>query len=251
MIPDELCDSFSTVMKTRTFLIILCICFTGAAVFGLVNRMNYRDFNKEESPLSKFVIGGLGEEYLKRQLDLLEKGDKSVGREPITECKTILAVRCEESSRFRNCGITQKVTVLRIFRGDHLETGNVLHLSAPSSMVWYYDEEYPEILRGYFGANLDFANEMILGKNYLVFLGQRVESFRDEDFWIYYGATPVTRFCYEDIPNHPAIQIDDPDVGTAIYYRDVADCEFFLTSDEAIEVMEQFKEKMIRAYPLS
>ena len=238
-------------MKTRVLILILCACFTGAAVFGLVNRRNHRDFNREESPLSKFIIGGLGEKHLKRQLELLEKGDESIGREPITECKTILAVRCEESSRFRHAGITQKVSVLHVFQGDTVNVGDTLHLSAPSSLVWFCNEEYPEILRGYFGANLDFANEMIPGKSYLVFLEQRVESFRDEALWVYFGGTPATRFCYEDIPNHPAVQIDDPDVGTAVFYRTVADCEFFLMSDEAIEVMSEFKKKMLEAYPPS
>ena len=238
-------------MKTRALIIILCVCFTGAAVFGLVNRMNYRDFNKEESPLQKFIVGGLSQQYLERQLSLLENGDNNTGRKPITECETILAVRCEESSRFRHWGITQKVSVVRVFRGDQFETGDVLHLSSPSSSVWCYDEEFPEILRGYYGANLDFANEMIAGKEYLVFLGHRVESYRDEDFWVYYGGAPATRFCYEDIPNHAAVQIDDPDVGTAVYYRDVADCEFILTSDGAVEVMNEFKRKMLERFPLS
>ncbi len=239
-------------MKLKIVAIISAALFLGAAGFGLANRMKYRDFNKEEAPLMQMHSAGMSQNMLMRQIELVKTGNSEIGLLPISECPVVLAVRCEEKSAFRYNCMTQKVSVTHVFRGEGLSEGDILHLNKVGSRVWREDRQAPKVFQGTYGVNMGFVNEMIPGKTYLVFLDHKVNTYRKEAYWVFYGTGILTpQFCYENLPNHPAsLILDSEEEGTYVYYQDVADCEFFLLTDEALLVMAEFKESLLKEYPL-
>ena len=89
---------------------------------------------------------------------------------------------------------------------------------------------------------------MIPGKIYLVFLDRDDNAAHNEKTWGFFRGWIHPQFCYDEIRNAPV----SPIAPGSIYarYQDCRENEFFLTSEEAVSRMADFKRSVLLRYPM-
>lgn len=236
-------------MRLKIIAILTGALILGAGTVGIIARTGYKDFNKDEKALDRFLVAIMYDELIDRELYFYENGDEESGRKALSEAGAVLAVSCEETSVFRYRSLIQKVSVKKVFKGEGIAEGEKIYLTNRDAGIYYNDKENAsEALVGIFDANISFASEMIPGKTYLVFLEREVETETDQEIWLYHYGFMALRFCYEEIENHVCTPIFDSYHGA--FYGDIKENEFFLESEESIQKMAVLKEKLLRQYPL-
>ena len=235
-------------MKSKITVIAFSALFLLALGFGLVNRSGYTDANRDRKLMELAYTSALSDETLKMSLARLESGDPNNGVPALLDAPNILAVRCEALSTFRYRSMTQKVSVVKVFRSESLSPGDKLEVVRSRGVSSMEDRYAQPELRGRCGISFGYVNEMIPGKTYLVFLDHEIDSARDESIWYFLDNLVTAQFCYEEIPNKP-VELISEEVHAA-YYADIRENEFFLTSEEAIERMLALKTSLLQKFPL-
>ena len=235
-------------MKFKIALIAFGILFLAALGFGLVKRLGYTDANRNRKLMETAYTSALSDELLKNCIARLEKGDPNYGIPALPDTPNILAVRCEAYSTFRYRSMTQKVSVVKVFRSETLSPGDELEVVRSKSLSRTGDRYSTPEIQGRYGIGFGYVNEMIPGKIYLVFLDHEIDSVRDESTWAFPDNLLTAQFSYEEIPNKP-VELIGEDIRIA-YYADIKDNEFFLTSEEAIERMLALKTSLLQQFPL-
>ncbi len=219
-------------MKLRYVAIIYALVFCALLSIGLYTRLSYKDFNKEKEPMKNFSVGLLED-------NLVNAGIKTMKNE-LEESNIILAVECKDKSCFTYSCTTQNVEVKKVFKGNDIEVGDIIKMCT-ATHIFIREDMYVE---GKPAINLDFVNEMQVGKNYLVFLDRKANNsdiyIKPDRFYI----RPV--FCYEQISNTPCKSISKEQ--SSALYQDVSDNEFFITSQKGIDKMEKYKNYLISKY---
>lgn len=226
-------------MKPKLFWGITAGIFIVTICIGLYNKRFFNDYNKEEDAINHFLVALLSDELAVQQVEIME--------EMLDSSKIILAVQCEDTFTYCFGSTTQKVRVLSIFKGEGLKKGDVIEIARAGSLISVSEDALmTEYGKGVI--NMGFVNEMIPGKTYLVFLHRQLETW-DEKSVIYiqsdrFLVAPI--FCYEEIENKPIAPLDNR--STYVYYDDVRNNEFFLNSEEAVELFAKLKRKFISKY---
>ena len=236
-------------MKLRFVGIISGILIMIFGTAGVLFKTRYKDFNKEEAPLDKMIVGIMYDSMIDQQISIIEKGDAGRGLPSIMDSEMILAVECTEHSLFRYRCMTQRVRVLKVFQGDELSPYDEIDVAKSNSGVYCFDKESEDFLIGHYGANMGFASEMTPGKKYLVFLNSNVDNVRGEQIWLLHDNLLPTRFCYDEIANDPVVPISKDYHGA--FYEDMKGNEFFLESDNSVQKMAELKARLLQKFPLS
>lgn len=223
-------------MKLKHVMIITALLFVVALSTGLYCKASYKDYNQEDTPLNHFTVGYLPEELLERQIEKMG--------EILEQSPYIIAAKCESKSKYQFKCATQQVTVEKVFQGEGLNQGDLIEVESISHIF-----DLDEMVQGEKNpVNLDFVNEMIPGKSYLIFLDRRLDTHQPEDH-IYLRTQELLirpTFCYEKIKNVPCISMDKET--NSVDYETVSQNEFFLDSQKSIEKMEKFKEELLGKY---
>lgn len=226
------------VMKLRFVMCITLIVFILAAGVGLYFKASYyKDFNTEEEPLNNFMVGLMPDEPLDKVLENME--------ENLGTSNVIIAAKCEDTFTYRFKCTSQKVTIEHVFKGEGLKAGDNIEIIRDGSCIFMDESMYVD---GKIPINLDFVNEMIPGKTYLIFLDRKLETHDDTIIYLQseeFAIAPI--FCYDNtIKNKPIAGINNE--RNSARYEDVKDNEFFLKSEEAIEKMVKFKDNLLQKY---
>ena len=240
-------------MKFRIAIIIFTVLFLGAATFGIIKRTGYSDLNKDPALAGESLVITCDLEELQRTIDLWKNGlpeDKEHDVPAVPGLRgraaAILAVCCEETPVYRYRCITQKVSVQKVFLGSDIEKGEPLDLVVGSvETPW---KSCPE-LEGRFTLGLTGTNFMIREKIYLVFLSENPLLRPARKTLGFVSGMIRPQFCYEEIMNRP-VPLVNTEFGFALF-QDGQDNEFFLTSEEAIRFMAEYKAKLLEEYPLT
>lgn len=223
-------------MKLKSILIITVLIITIMTATGLYYKSSYLNYNNEEFPLENFVTGVMNEELLDAQL---KKYDNE-----LDSSNYIIAVTCQEKSFFRYSCTTQKVKIEHVFKGNNIKKGDIIEIAKSDSEIFNSDEMK---INGRNCINMGFVNEMKPGYTYLVFLDKKINT-HDENTVIYitddFIMSPI--FCYSDIENNPCTTISD--FNLSAWYGDIKDNEFFISSENAIKKMEDYKENLLSKY---
>lgn len=215
-------------------IIMLCICTT----IGLRAKRKYIDFNKQKRPLDQFVIGLLPEELVDVELKMMKQ------KVPLEKSNYILAVVCEGSSIFRYDNLSQPVKVKKVFQGDGVNAGDEIEISRNGSCLYLNEYTIPGGPR--MSVNLNFVNEMEIGKTYLVFLKEKIKG---TDIYVDssdYFMAPC--FCYDNISSTPISSLSKE--GDFAKYAEVSQNEFFCTSQSAIQKLLEYKEMLLKKYAI-
>lgn len=93
--------------------------------------------------------------------------------------------------------------------------------------------------------NLNFVNELIPGNTYLIFINDVVHALKKQTLYVVnreFYLSPI--FCYQPIENIPLKSAKEN--YTVIRYKDVKENEFFLMSEEGIEKLTAYKQKLFK-----
>lgn len=199
---------------------------------GLCSKQNYIDLNAEKEPLNNFTVGILANKLVDIGIEAFD--------ESLEQNNIILAVKCEEKSRFVYKGAVQKVKVEKVFKGEDIQKGDEIEIQSVSSTFMDSIEgegDKPE-------ANMNFVNEMKKGNRYLVFLDKKLKNSS-----IYIPMEegimkPI--FCYEQIENRPCTSISAK--ANVALYKDVSQNEFFIMKQKGINKMKEYKEQLLTRY---
>ncbi len=219
-------------MKFRYIILIYMVVFCIASAIGIYSKSLYKDFNEDKNPLNNFSVGLMGK-------DLTQIGINAM-KDDLENSNIILAVECEEKLNFQYSCATQKVKVKKVFKGNNIDVGNDIEICTVTSI--FMDKDM--YVAGKPCINIDFVNEMQVGKSYLIFLDKKIDNsdiyIKPDEFLI----KPV--FCYEKIENKPCKVVSKGQSSSP--YEIVAKNEFFITSQKGIDKMEKYKQYLVNKY---
>ena len=226
-------------MKLKSIIIVNIILMILMAAAGMYCKSFYQDYNSEDVPLKNFVTGVMSEGLLDVQLERYDS--------ELASSNYIIAVQCQEKSFFRHSCTTQKVKIEHVFKGNDLREGDIVEIAKYDSEIFNSEEMK---INGMNCMNMGFVNEMIPGYTYLIFLDKKINTHNEKSA-IYvtkdFIMSPI--FCYNKIKNKPCNIIDENSCSS--WYGDIKNNEFFLISENAIQKMEEYREKLINEYTYS
>ncbi len=162
-------------------------------------------------------------------------------REHLDDSPIIAQVTCIGDVEHLFYASQQPVTVSKVFKGEGLSEGDEIYLTS-SSWCLLVENNFRAIERGY-------VNIMKPETEYLVFVTEQVGESNDVPVYSLNGVSIVAPvFCYEDIQN---VIISVPSENTYVPYKEVKNNEFFVTSQESLDMILTLKNEYIQKYPMS
>jgi hypothetical protein len=224
-------------MKIKITIIVTISIFLLLLGFGISKRITFKDLNKEENVLEKFDVGILSDSFVESQIINMEKN--------LDSSNIIAAVKCVDDIEFRFSCVSQKVEIIKVFKGDNLTSGDRIDIARASNRIYIGEDSVME--NGSFAVNLGFVNVMIPDNIYLVFLDRKLETYDKQKIYIQsdnYLIAPI--FSYTPIENE--VCVSEYEEMNSISYSKVKDNEFFLMSAEAIGKLEKLKDMLLNSY---
>ncbi len=216
-------------MATALFL-------AGLVILGIYSRTTYTDVLADEEYLSRMDVAVLSEDSTIMTCGYMED-------ELEAEAVAILKVEIAEGIEYLpGESARQKAVVREIFKGTWPSEGETIYLYSDHWGIHIRDEPA--------SVECGFVNIPIVGKEYLVFLSQKVTDLYQQQIPAYelvndFYIAPV--FSYEDVDNH--IPTEDFYPGsTYVPYSDLADNEFFGATQTALDTWKVLKSTLLLKY---
>ena len=219
----------------RRYLVWIAVggMFFAALAFGIAKRQTYTDLTKQEDYLDRLMVAELPESIAVSTCEDMMKG--------LPDAPVILRVEVTGEIEQLFMASRQKAIVREIYAGDGIEKDEEVYLF---SDCWGMSLD-----GGFNSIERRFVNILDVGTEYLVFAGEVAEipetdlksvKLYDEDFLI------SSIFCYEERQNTILPTSGDT---TYVPYKDVRENEFFVTTEKALQSVEELKSEMLRLYP--
>ena len=217
----------------RKLLLFFTICvFLAIMAFGIVKKQTYTDLVKQDNYLAQVQVAELAESIAENECVVM--------CQRLPDAAIILRVEVTGEIEHLFQVDRQKAVIRKVYAGNELEKGEEIYIFSEHWQL-ALDGNPDSIERG-------FVNIMEIGTEYLVFaeevcedLGTGILSVKlYDDFYI----TPV--FSYEE---HQNVIMPVSGDTTYVSYIDVMDNEFFVSSEEALWMVEELKSQMLSLYP--
>ena len=216
-------------MKIKYTFIIYLLCISSIVILGMKNKKDYKDFNDDNKALNKFVVGIMTDDMIDTAIGALKKGEKS--------CNTIVVAECLEKTKFSYGCSTQKIRIKKVFKGDLVKNEETINVLFADGIFMNSSDDTPEI-------NMGFVNEMKVGKNYLIFLDEKIEN---SNMYSLKSSLIKPIFAYENIENKPCVSTMKPE--NATLYSNMSSNEFFVESESGLEKINHLKKSFLEKYP--
>lgn len=223
-----------TGIKKLWFPVLVLALTVGFGIFGGINHQSYTDVTSQPGYLSQFAVAEMSEE---RCVNTCPELEAALPEAPLILRATPVSELVPEFGIFRF-----RFRVEAVYQGDAVAAGEE---------IWIASESWGIVIEQTGGRYMEcgFVNVPQQGREYLIFLSDRVEEGRDGLVYFIQGsslAAQIPIFCYDDIPN---TFITPDGVSTYVSYSEVADNEFFATSQAGLDAMAELKEAMLERYP--
>lgn len=209
----------------------VCV-FLAVMAFGIMKKQTYTDLAEQENYLEQLQVAELTENIAGKECAAMQQSLPGA----------VIILRVEVTGEIEHLFQVdrQKAVIKKVYAGSGLEEGEEIYIFSGHWQL-SLDGNPDSFERG-------FVNIMKAGTEYLVFAEKLIESEETEmlsvklydDFYI----APV--FCYEKCQNAVIPITGDT---TYVSYKDVADNEFFVASEGALQMVENLKEQMLQLYP--
>lgn len=214
-------------LLTSTVCILLAVM-----AFGILKKQTYTDLAGQENYLAQLQVAELTEDIAEQECTVMSQS--------LPDAPIILRIEVTGKIEHLFQVDRQRAVIKEVYAGNQLENGEEIYVF---SRHWQLviDGNPNSIERG-------FVNILETGVEYLVFAEAVSEDMETgmpsvklyDDFYI----SPV--FCYDDCQNEIMPISGDT---TYVSYKDVMDNEFFITSEETLQIMETLKSQMLSLYP--
>lgn len=153
----------------------------------------------------------------------------------------ILKVKCTKDTEFDYQTCTEYGQVEKIFKGDgELKVGDNIVMDRRGYQLFTKESE---VTAGFDAVNTGFVNFMKPGREYFVFIEEKVETeLYDYDVYAIEGFSIAPIFCYEDVDN-----VIVPNK-RSVSYELVKDNEVFMETEELEKEYYDFKYRVISKY---
>ena len=216
-------------IRLKYTIIISGILVLLAGIFGLSKRNTYVDITKQENPLDEFEVGIFTD-------DLIEIVEKQEFADLYQEnSQYIVKVKCDSGIEFAHATTLQYALVEEVYKGEGLSAGDRIAIvkgggSLSSGSI-----------------NIHFVNYMESGKEYLVFLEERIRIPETKEIMYMPPGLIVTPvFAYDDTKESRPQSYEGDYAVTE--YKNVKDYEFFAESEEGLAVLWELKRKLMEPY---
>lgn len=223
-------------MRKRSRIIYCCVialAVIAAAACGISAKSSYTDWSSGENYLDNFVVAEM--------LDTTCAMSCEAMRESLDDSPIIAQVTCTGDVEHLFYISQQPVSISKVFKGNGLSEGDEIYL-ASSSWLMLVEKDFRAIERGY-------VNIMKPGSEYLVFVTEQVgESDGTPVYSLNNVSIVAPVFCYDDVSNEI---VPVPQSNTYVKYSKVRDNEFFVTSQESLDMILTLKAEFVQKYPMS
>ena len=211
-------------MSMKNIAIITLIIVGISATIGCITKSSYKS-----EPMSSYYVAQMPDNLLSNSIERMknELGDSG----------TILKVKAKKEQEFIFRRTKQCVTVVNVYKGENINPGDDITIVAGNSGI---DFKCMQLDTG-------FANAMIPGDEYLVFLDPQLDTLdKNERVFITPNYLFATIFSCKQREN--VIAIPESSENTYVPYLEVKDNEFFLMSQSGVDQMNNFKELILNKY---
>lgn len=211
---------------------MIAVAVIAAAAWGISAKGTHTDWSGEENYLDSFDVAEMLETTCVRACESM--------RENLDASPVIAQVTCTGDVEHLFYVSRQPVTVSKVFKGEALSEGDEIYLT--SSWRLLVGNSFRAIERGY-------VNIMKPGAEYLVFITEQVGESNGLPVYSLNSVSIVAPvFCYEDSQN---VILPVPSGSTYVHYKEVQGNEFFVTSQESLDMILALKDEFIQKYPMS
>lgn len=219
-------------MKFRICAALTLAVILAFAGFGFVKRQSYTDIREEENYFDQLLVAELPEELTSLQCE------RMAGELP--DAPYILRVRVLGEIEFLFRTSRQRVCVEEVYAGEDIKAGDEICLTGARFAR----------VGEWLTAECDFVHIPRIGYEYLVFLGEQLDTLTEPIpvYGLYYVGVIAPVFCYEDFP-HTIWPTGEKN--TYVPYQELKENEFFAETEESFQEWEALKRKLLEAYPSS
>lgn len=219
-------------MRQRLLLLFTIGVFSAVMALGIVKKQTYTDLVNQENYLAQLQVAELTESVAENECAAMSQD--------LPNSAIILRVEAIGEIEHLFQVDRQKAVIREAYAGNELEKGEEIYIFSEHWQL-VLDGNPDSIERG-------FVNIMDVGTEYLVFAEAVSEDMETDtlivklcdDFYI----APV--FCYEE---HQNVIMPISGDTTYVNYADVMDNEFFVTSEDTLQIIETLKRQMLSLYP--
>ena len=225
-------------MKKSRVIIISAVTVMIAVI--IVVAMKYRKNHRQIIDNNKLDNVYITQFYKFESGDLLDEKYNMEGKYDSLS-SYILKVKCTKDTEFGYQTCTEYGQVEKIFRGDgELKVGDNIVMDRSGYHLFTKENE---VTAGFDAVSTGFANFMKPGREYLVFIKEKVKTeLYDYDVYTIEGFSLVPIFCYEDFDN-----VIVPNK-RSVSYELVKDNEVFMETEELEKEYYDFKYRVISKY---
>lgn len=215
----------------------------GIAIWGLCQKQTYTNLLSQPEALNMLRVAEFPEALVPT---MAEQALKELPESPIIIRATAMA----EKDYLFSLNL-QKVSVQQVYRGEGIEPGDEVQIALNTKFT-INAQTIEGMVADEKIAELHFVNEMEEGKDYLIFLGKKIDPLDKREQQAIYRVvesviTPV--FGYEERENK--IVDVSKSISTYIDYELVKDNEFFVTSQKTLDGFMELKKQLLAQFPKS
>lgn len=217
----------------KLYCCVIAFAVIAAAAWGISAKGTYTDVTSEDNYLDEFMVAEMSEASCAIACeDMYSTLDDSPIIIQVTDAGEIEHLFNQSQ---------QPVTVSKVFKGSGINEGDEIYLTSDRWRIIYNDSLH-SIERG-------FVNILKEGMSYLVFISAKVAESNDKPVYMLSDVENVAPvFCYEDVQN---VIIPVPLENTYVPYKEVQNNEFFVTSQESLDMILALKNEFVQKYPMS
>lgn len=217
----------------KIYCCVITVALIAAAVWGILAKGTYTDVTSEENYLDEFMVAEMSEASC---AIACEDMYSTLNDSPII----IQVTEAGEIEHLFNQS-QQPVIVSKVFRGEGINEGDEIYLTSDRWSI-ILNDSLRSLERG-------FVNVLKEGATYLAFISTKVAESNDKPVYMLSEVENVAPvFCYEDSQN---VIISVPLDNTYVPYKEVQNNEFFVTSQESLDMILALKAEFIQKYPMS
>lgn len=222
------------IRRRYTFLLILVIMIA-FLIYAKPYRATFTDIVRDPNNVNYMYVSEINEAFAEQQIELLN--------ELLPNAPYIFRIKITQSTEYLYHTGYVKGEVLQIFAGDNVQVGDPIFVA---SDIWCITFDNPN--KTY---NRRFVNHPLVNHEYLVFCSEKATAADESmEAYILFNDERCALSCIFDYADRESLAVTPVDQNTAnVLYSTVQNNEFFVTSDEASELLTEFKRTLISTYP--
>lgn len=216
-------------MIKKIIIGIYSAVFLVAIIVGILSKQTYTNITQQDDVMDYFSVALLNSE--------LASGAKRRMEEELPNANIILKVKAEGEIEHMFKRNKQLVSVTEVYKGENIKKGDKVFIVA-SNWQFFFDD---------MTANMGFINLLEKDSEYLVFIDDKVKALDTNDNNTYHLIDTIIApvFNYKDKEN-TIIEVSDDNY--YVPYSKVSKNEFFVSSKDALDKIENLKYKLLAKY---